>query len=113
MPNPSLRRHEGYLLIDNRHAAVPDSVIQVAREHGKHVAGAGVRGMYESAVVTCAHCHTQVVLNPERTRERGYCRKCDHYVCDNPLCNADCRPFNRVLDDLQEQAARAQNIIIL
>jgi hypothetical protein len=30
----------------------------------------------------CPHCHTVQVLNPNRTRERPYCRTCNAYICD-------------------------------
>ncbi len=92
----SKRRHEGWLLIDNRHA--PGVTLAQARVFGEPVAGAGAGGAFESATVTCAHCHAVVVLNPQRTRARGYCRCCDHYVCDKPECSAGCLPLNRVFD---------------
>lgn len=92
----SLRRHEGYLLVDNR------------------VSGAGLE---ESPTITCSHCHRVVVINPQRTRPRQYCSGCDHYICDG--CGEvykqtrACMPFNAVLDRAQatafkdEQASRA------
>lgn len=43
--------------------------------------GAG-RGLFESSTFTCADCHKVVINNPDRTRPRGYCPKCDHYLCD-------------------------------
>lgn len=88
----SKRSQEGYLLIDHR--ASPGTTLVPE--------GAA----YESATITCSHCQTVVVLNPLRTRERGYCRRCDHYVCDNPACNVECTPYTKILDDQQEQAAR-------
>lgn len=66
--------------------------------------------LFESATVTCAHCHKVVVLNPDRTRARGYCRKCDQYVCDNPGCNAECTPMDKILDTLQEKAFKEKII---
>lgn len=33
--------------------------------------------------LSCRHCGGCVVLNPDRTRERGYCRLCDRYICDH------------------------------
>lgn len=83
------RSHEGYLLIDHR---------------------ATHEGTFESATITCAHCHRIVVLNPQRTRERGYCSRCDHYICDSPECNLECNPLKKVLDTIQEQALRGLNI---
>lgn len=100
----SKRSHEGYLLIDHRHSPgltpgeVPDMGLDAP------IVGAGQ--LYESATITCSHCQVTVVLNPLRTRERGYCTKCDHYVCDNPGCNRECLPMVRVLDILQELALK-------
>jgi uncharacterized paraquat-inducible protein A len=83
-------KREGYLLIDNRAAG---------------------DGMVESATVTCSHCHRVVVLNPQRTRERGYCPKCDSYICDQ--CEAvrasngySCVTMTQVFDELEERIVR-------
>lgn len=79
------RSQEGYLLVDNR---------------------ASGQGMVESPTITCSHCQRVVVLNPLRTRERGYCPKCDSYICDE--CEAvrvasgfECRPMKQVFDELE------------
>lgn len=86
----SKRSHEGYFLVDNRHSG---------------------GGMLESATITCSHCQSVVVLNPNRSRSRGYCPKCDHYICDG--CEATrvasagaCRPFNQIIEEAQEHALR-------
>ena len=93
----SLKRHEGYLLIDNRNLpAVPG-----------HPSGRfdspGANQLYECATITCAHCGTVVILRPDRSRARGYCRKCDKYLCD--VCDGkDCFDINKLLDTMQEDA---------
>lgn len=46
----------------------------------------------ELPCMTCCHCNAVVVLNPDRKRDRHWCRKCDKYVCDKPGCIADCNP---------------------
>ncbi len=104
------RTKEGYLLIDNRNA--PGPTLEQIRASGfkGFVAGAGERGVFESATKTCCHCNAVVVLNPDRTRPRGYCRKCDAYVCDNPGCSTECVPFMRKLDVGE---ARARQGLIL
>lgn len=91
----SKRSLEGYLLIDHR--------------------ATGIGGMVESATLTCSHCQRQVVLNPARTRERHYCPKCDHYVCDG--CEAvrvasggACRTYKQIMDDF-ETAVRKQELV--
>lgn len=86
------RSLEGYLLIDHRNAPGAGAV----------AAGA----TFESATVTCSHCHRIVVLNPDRSRERHHCRRCDHYICDQCATGGGCLPMNAVLDAAQERAAR-------
>lgn len=81
---------EGYLQIDHRFSP--------------GLPGTPEGAMLEAATHTCAHCHAIVVLNPKRTRPRGYCAKCDRYVCDTPACGLECRNMNQLLDRLQEQA---------
>lgn len=105
----SKRSQEGYLLIDNRFT--PGLSDEMLREAGLDLpAGAG-RGVIEVPTYTCSHCQVVVMLNPNRQRERAYCRKCDHYICDN--CGAiraanggACKTFNQLLDEVQEAAAR-------
>lgn len=98
----SKRRHEGYLCIDHRDSpGVPVNPAMI----GKPDALLTAQGtMLESATVTCCHCQVVVVLNPLRTRPRGYCQKCDNYVCDSPVCSAECRPFQAVLEQAAEAA---------
>lgn len=74
----------GYLMNDNR-------------------ANGGV--LQELKTSTCAHCNAVVVLHPQRTRPREYCRKCDSYVCDKAGCIVNCIPMDRVI----EMAARFPN----
>ena len=91
----SLKRHEGYLLIDNRGLPGIDNPNEKFERIGKNQ-------LYECATITCAHCNTVVILRPDRSRPRNYCRKCDKYVCDNPACSVDCFSFDKLLDTMQE-----------
>lgn len=103
----SLRRHEGYMLIDNSNSpGVPDALV-VAQGLP---AGSG-KIKFESATFTCSHCEAVVVMNPNRQRSRGYCPKCDHYVCDN--CEArraasggECLPFKVMVEQFLNQVAK-------
>lgn len=95
----SLRSQEGYLCLDNRNSpGVPDELI-VAQGLP---AGAG-RGLFESATFTCSHCNFMVVLNPKRTRERGFCRGCNQCICD--ACTAlkavtlQCKTMKQIVDE--------------
>ena len=92
----SKRSIEGYYLNDNRTASM----------------AAGMpAGVYESATITCSHCQRVVILRPDRSRARGYCPKCDHYVCDAceavRVANAGaCVTMNQIIDEIQEAGAK-------
>jgi hypothetical protein len=97
MSKRSLKDGSGYLIIDHRDSPgidiseVPDRILL-----NTPIVGAGE--VYERDIQFCAHCGCQVILNPLRERPRGYCAKCDHYICDNPICNKECIPLKKVLD---------------
>ena len=92
----SLKRHEGYLLIDNRGLpAITDLPDRRFDTIGKNQ-------VYECATITCCHCCRVVILRPDRSRPRGYCPKCDKYVCDQ--CDGKpCFDINRLMDTIQEK----------
>lgn len=84
----TLKEQEGYLLIDHRNSP-------------------GIKGLppvLEIATFTCKHCQRIVIKNPDRQRERTFCRGCQHLICDN--CAAikaqtlTCRTFDQVVDEL-------------
>lgn len=98
----SQRSREGFLTID--HTASPGVSADVLRAAG--IEGPAVPGgtLFESATASCSHCTVAVILNPDRSRPRNYCARCDHYICD--LCAAHyhqskiCRPFVQVADEV-------------
>lgn len=105
------RRYEGQLLIENRHAPLPDPVQieRLGRATGKLII-APQSPVYEVATVTCSHCHTIVIIRGERQRPRAWCWKCDRYICDRCVLLAKlhgCRPFAAVLDALDSKANNA------
>ena len=101
----SKAKHEGYLLIDHRNS--PGVSEELIRASNKPFIITKPDQLFESATVTCSHCGVIVVLNPDRTRPRGYCAKCDHYVCDNPGCGLECRPFKKLIEELQNDAVNS------
>jgi hypothetical protein len=74
----SQRSREGYMLHDER---------------------ASGGELIERPTFTCHHCHRVVVMNPDRTRPREYCGKCDHYICDGcgaiKKASGECVPVAR------------------
>jgi len=73
------------------------------------------KGLLETSTYTCGHCPQIVMMNPLRTRERGYCRKCDHYICDRCsgilAATRECKPYKQVLDELQEAGLKLEKEI--
>jgi uncharacterized paraquat-inducible protein A len=59
-------------------------------------------GLLEAPTLTCSHCNCVVILNPQRRRERGYCARCDHYICDKAGCRANCNPISQMLELAQK-----------
>lgn len=109
----SKRSHEGYFLLDHRASeGVPDALVTAA---GLPI-GAG-RGLFEAPSYTCSHCQTVVILNPDRQRERAYCRGCDHYICDG--CGVErastltCRTFKQKVDELLTAVEKGKDISLL
>ena len=66
----SLKRHEGWLLVDHRDSPGVDLP-----------SGMG-QGLVEAPTYTCSHCCKVVIINPLRTRAREWCAKCDRVICD-------------------------------
>jgi len=99
---------EGELLIDHR--ASPGITEAFARQSGLDVEAVPAGVLVERATITCSHCQVTVVLNPQRTRPRSYCAKCDHYICDSPICNRDCHPIAKTFDVLDTYAARGEAV---
>ena len=104
----SKRELEGYLLIDHRNSM--GFTEAEARKVGLDGLPVGPHQRLETATINCSHCQRMVILNPDRSRSRGYCPKCDHYLCDQ--CEAErvrtgiCRPWKQVMDEALEQAVK-------
>lgn len=94
----SKRELEGYIRIDHRESP------------GLDMPFVGRNTLFESSTVTCSHCQRIVINNPQRTRARGYCPKCDHYICD--LCEDErvrtgvCKPFKQIIDEFIDLTAK-------
>jgi hypothetical protein len=101
---------EGYLLIDHRNS--PGITEEFIRSCGKDPADFLIVGegkVLEAATLTCSHCQKVVHMSPTRKRERGSCRKCNKYICDD--CNADlfltgeCKMVRAQMEKTQEAIA--------
>ena len=73
--------------------------------------GAG-HGLFEAATYTCSHCNAVVVLEPKRTRARGFCLGCGQHICDGceyiRTRTLTCRSMDQRITELQELDAVKQ-----
>src|SRR5581483_12335383 len=94
---------EDYVLIDHRDSPgfSCDIVADAGRSQLAPYVGAGKK--FEGATLYCNHCERIVIKNPDRTRHRASCPKCDHFICD--WCAGEyhrtlqCVPFKKVIED--------------
>lgn len=104
----SKRSLEGEVIIDHKSGpGLPEEVARFIGVDPKYVKAGAV---YESAIHTCSHCQTSVLMNPERTRERGWCSYCDKYLCDECTYilnrTRQCREVRIVFDTLDDLIAK-------
>lgn len=102
----SKREMEGYVMIDHRDS--PGFTPEEAARVGYAGLPVGKGMLFQSPTITCSHCQAVVIINPDRSRNRGYCPKCDAYICDQ--CEAErvltgvCRPFKQIIDEFVDAA---------
>jgi hypothetical protein len=107
----SLKHYEGEILIDHRNSRgiTPEFAAQ-ARRDGVDIISVGAGQVFERATFLCCHCGARVVKSKTRTRPRGFCAKCDHQVCDNPICNAECHPLVKAMEVIQNHIGRTGSL---
>jgi hypothetical protein len=109
----SKRSYEGYVEFDHRQS--PGMTPEILARRGLPT-NMG-RGHFESAIVTCNHCQQGLILNPDRSRPREWCRGCDHYICDKCAAvlrqpGGRCLPFTALVEMMQEAEEKGKEIII-
>lgn len=107
----SLKDGSSYLIIDHKDSPGirPEDIPIELKNKVQPILGGTV---YERDVQFCAHCGAQVILNPLRERPRSYCAKCDHYICDNPICNKTCEPVKKLFDQVEKEQLRCGDIVL-
>lgn len=69
-------------------------------------------GLLEMDVRNCPHCERDVILNPDRTRPRNHCYKCDAYICDAIECRLECVPFKKVVAEAFDAASKGKPLVL-
>jgi hypothetical protein len=103
------RSQEAYLLISHQNS--PGITPEFMRANNLPGPAVGAGEVFESAMVVCAHCHNDVVLNPDRSRDREWCRKCDAYICDDcglvMKASGEHKSAQQKISEIFEQTQRA------
>ena len=111
----SKRSLEGEILID--HSASPGLTPADVPDLGMDIPIVGKGERFESAINTCGHCAAAIILNPNRTRERGWCQHCDRYICDTCTYllhqTLRCNTVKRRLEQAYEEAERGVNPLLI
>lgn len=104
----SKRANEAYLLIDHRNSpGISHEFMRANRLAGPAVGGGQV---FESAMAICHACGNDIVLNPNRSREREWCMQHDAYLCD--MCglrrklSGHCVPLQKKLIEIYQKEIR-------
>lgn len=103
-------RRQGYLLID--HTFSPGVTPEMLHAAGIDAPAVGADKKGEFSTYTCSHCCAVVIINPLRRRDRAYCAKCDHNICDG--CGAAmaatgvCVSVDKLFDFVQDSNARLE-----
>jgi hypothetical protein len=74
------RSREAYILIDHRNS--PGITPEFMEANGLTGPAVGGGKSFESAMYVCCGCGADVIMNPNRSREREWCWSCDGYMCD-------------------------------
>lgn len=79
---PSVTKSEGYITVDHRNSPglTEEQARKMGYENDLHMLREGK--VFEAATLACVHCPSVFIKNPERMRSRGFCPKCNGYICD-------------------------------
>jgi hypothetical protein len=102
-----MRSFGGYFCIDHRESpgltesqAASAGMAPIASELGKGK-------LFQANALSCSHCDRTILMRHNRTRLRGYCPKCDQYVCDRcerrRVRTGVCRSMQQRIDEAIER----------
>lgn len=108
------RSQEAYVLIDHRNS--PGLTPEFVRAHHLDSPAVGAGQTFESAMIVCHVCGGDVILNPNRSRERHWCFAHDAYTCDNCAAavkaKGSCVPLQQIMAEAYEKLARGEPVIL-
>lgn len=102
------RSNEAYVLIDHRNS--PGISQEFIHKNRLDAPAVGAGQTFESAIAVCHGCGGDIILNPNRTREREWCMEHDAYLCDSCALRrkvtGSCVPLQKKLFDIFNRLTR-------
>jgi hypothetical protein len=96
------RTNEAYVLIDHRNS--PGISQEFVHKNRLDAPAVGSGQVFESAIVVCHCCGGDIILNPNRSRQREWCMVHDAYLCDRCALTrkltGECVPLQKKLFDI-------------
>ena len=63
--------------------------------------------VHEEDTRQCRHCGQHVQVQPGSGKTRGYCHRCDGFICGKRECVMRCRPLERWIDEVERNYLRS------
>ena len=105
----SKKDRQGELVIDHRNS--PGITADWAASVGVSGPIVGAGKTFESGLKNCSHCGADVLMHPQRTRDREWCWKCDAYICDGCglmlKLGAGCQPIQKTITEIFNRYQRS------
>ena len=102
------RSNEAYVLIDHRNS--PGISQEFVQANKLDVPAVGSGQVFESSIAVCHCCGSDIILNPNRSREREWCSQHDAYMCDRCALTrkltGSCVPLQKKLFDVFNRLMR-------
>jgi hypothetical protein len=104
----SKRAQEGVILIDHR--ASPGISQEFIKANNLDAPAVGAGAVFESALLECHSCGTDIILNPNRSRPREWCMEHDAYLCDRCALmrrvTGSCTPMWKKIEELFKRLSK-------
>jgi len=61
-----------------------------------------IDGVESACTRQCGHCSKHVITVTGSGILRGYCTKCNKWLCGAPACISQCYPFEKKMEDFEK-----------
>lgn len=55
----------------------------------------------------CVHCQKHWIVRPGSGAKRGFCFNCDGVTCGKKMCEENCTPFEKAIEQIEAQGRQS------